>query len=218
MMAHCSACGSQLDEGAQFCRGCGRPITALAIPDPPRKGHPVLWTLIAILVVAAIVRVASVVNERPSGNAATTPLSSSTASSKKLPTRDAPYLGASFKYLKNANESGTQMAQVLAAASDGTSSLEDCHSALLHALTDESQNYSQYQVTRGTVPPAFVMIDRQISENHRKTAAALKTTLSYWQTGNLASIKRGMDEYKAAVLQANSITSAISQAMEKEAQ
>jgi predicted nucleic acid-binding Zn ribbon protein len=216
-VAHCSACGSQLNEGAQFCSGCGRPVTALAIPDPRPKRHPILWTFAAILVAAAIVRVASVRNDSPPGNAATS-ASPSNNSAKKLPARDAAYLRASFKYLKSANDSGTQMAQILAAASDGTSSLEDCHAALLRTLADETRNYSQYETTGGTVPPAFAKIDRQISDNHRKTASALRTTLSYWQNGNLASIQRGMDAYKAAVLQANAITSAISQTMEEEAQ
>lgn len=37
-MVACSACGAQLGPGVSFCSGCGRPITAFAMPvaDPPR--------------------------------------------------------------------------------------------------------------------------------------------------------------------------------------
>ena len=163
-MAHCSACGSQLGQGAQFCGGCGRPITALAVPDPPRKGHPILWTLLVLLLLAAVGRVASVLDSPTPTPQSTAVAATSTDRNKKLPPTDRAFVGASSQYLKLANQSGTTMAQILAGASAGTSTLADCRAALLQALSDETANYSHYRADRGQVPTAFLKVDRQITE------------------------------------------------------
>ena len=123
----------------------------------------------------------------------------STNRNKELPPTDRAFVGASLQYLKVANQSGTTMAEILAGATAGTSTLTDCRAALLQALSDETANYSHYRADRGQVPSAFLKVDRQITENHVTTISALKTTLSYWQTGDLSAISRGMDAYKAAV-------------------
>lgn len=214
-MAHCSACGSQLAQGAQFCGGCGRPITALAVPDPPRKGHPILWTLLLLLLLAAVGRVASLMD-------GPTPQSTAVAATsanpnKKLPPTDQAFVAASLQYLKLSNQSGATMAEILAGASAGTSTLADCHAALLQALSDESANYSHYRADRGQVPSAFLKVDRQITENHAKTISALKATPSYWQTGDLSAISRGMDAYKTAILKANVTVADMNKAMEQDA-
>lgn len=216
-MAHCSACGSQLGQGAQFCGGCGRPITALAVPDPPRKGHPILWTMLALLLLAAVAGVASVLDSSTPTPQGAAVAATSTDQNKKLPPTDRAFVGASAQYLKFANQSGSTMAEILAGASAGTSTLADCRAALLQALSDESANYSRYRADRGQVPSAFVKVDRQITENHAKTISALKTTLGYWQTGDLSAISRGMDAYKAAVMKANAILTDINKAMEQDA-
>ena len=59
-MAHCSACGATIPNEARNCVGCGRPVTALALPDPvirPRRRRIWPWVLLAILLAAAMVRI-----------------------------------------------------------------------------------------------------------------------------------------------------------------
>jgi predicted amidophosphoribosyltransferase len=43
---HCSACGTQLPAGSLFCRGCGLPLTAQAVPISQR---PFPWTTVIVL-------------------------------------------------------------------------------------------------------------------------------------------------------------------------
>ena len=129
---------------------------------------------------------------------------SSIGQSKTLPIADQGYIRASIEYLSSANVAGTQLATIWAGASNGTSTLDDCHTAARKAFADENARYSTYRAARGTVPPAFVNVDRQIAEIHNKSIAGLSSILAYWTTENLDSISRGMDQYKAAILEMNS--------------
>ncbi|MGO9338232.1 MAG: hypothetical protein ACLPY1_12060 [Terracidiphilus sp.] len=96
------------------------------------------------------------------------------------------------------------MATIWAGASDGTSTLDDCHSAARKAFAEENARYSTYRAARGTVPPAFADVDRHIGEIHKNSIAGLSSILSYWTSGNLDSISQGMEQYKAAILEMNS--------------
>lgn len=109
------------------------------------------------------------------------------------------------------------MAEILAGASTGSSTLADCHSALLQALADENKNYFRYRADRAPVPVAFEKIDRQITENHTNAVAGLKTTLSYWQTGDLDSISLGTNQYKASIQKENATITEMNQVMQDEA-
>jgi hypothetical protein len=128
----------------------------------------------------------------------------STVQNKALPAADQNYIRASIGYLSSANAAGTQLATIWAGASDGTSTLDDCHTAARTALAEDNARYSTYRATRGTVPPAFAEVDRHIGEIHKKSIAGLSSILSYWTNGNLDSISRGMDQYKAAIVEMNS--------------
>lgn len=123
---------------------------------------------------------------------------------KALPAADQNYIRASIQYLSSANAAGTQLATTWAGASDGTSTLDDCHTAARTAWAEENARYSTYRATRGTVPTAFAQVDRRIGEIHKKSMAGLSSLLSYWTNGNLDSISRGMDQYKAAIVEMNS--------------
>ena len=75
-MAHCSACGSQVALNAQFCSGCGRPITALAVPNPPKKTRMWPWIIVALFVLIIIGSILDTSSSKSANSA-----SSSTASS-----------------------------------------------------------------------------------------------------------------------------------------
>jgi len=129
---------------------------------------------------------------------------SNTAQGKTLPVADQGYVRASIGYLSSANTAGTQLATIWAGASDGTSTLDDCRTAARKAFAEENARYSTYRATRGTVPSAFVNVDRHIGEIHKKSIAGLSSILSYWTNGNLNSITQGMEQYQAAILEMNS--------------
>ncbi len=129
---------------------------------------------------------------------------SNAGQSKTLPAADQGYVRASLEYLSSANTAGTQLATIWAGASDGTSTLDDCHSAARKAFAEENARYSTYRAARGTVPPAFADVDRHIGEIHKNSIAGLSSILSYWTSGNLDSISQGMEQYKAAILEMNS--------------
>ena len=129
---------------------------------------------------------------------------SNTGQSKTLPVADQGYIRASIEYLSSANAAGTQLATVWAGASDGTSTLDDCHAAARKAFAEENARYSTYRTTRGTVPAAFAAVDRHIGEIHKKSMAGLSSILSYWTNENLDSISHGMDQYKTAIVEMNS--------------
>jgi hypothetical protein len=156
--------------------------------------------------------------DKPQQPTATTSGADKSQHSKTVPAADQGYIRAATKYLAAANVSGTKMAEILAAASTGTSSLDDCHAAVLQALGDEDGNYSAYRKTRGTVPQAFVAVDRHIGQSHKNSVAGLSTVLSYWKTGDLESIPSGMDRYKIAIQGMNSTISELKTATENDAQ
>lgn len=214
---------------AQVCRNCGSPAviplsspvaqqtlagrgtTASQVPaQASTNGAPaskVIVGLVAGVVFLALIIWASV-GTNTSGNIARQDSPGrpafSAVQNKALPAADQNYIRASIGYLSSANAAGTQLATMWAGASDGTSTLDDCHTAARTALAEENARYSTYHATRGTVPPAFAEVDRHIGEIHKKSIAGLSSILSYWTNGNLDSISRGMDQYKAAIVEMNS--------------
>jgi hypothetical protein len=212
---------------AQVCRNCGSPaVIPLGSPvaqqtlagrrtttgQAPSQASTAGASASKVIagVVAAIALLALIVWASTGTSTTTTHLDpssrpvSNTGQSKTLPVADQGYVRASIQYLSSANAAGTQLATIWAGASDGTSSLDDCHTAARTALAEENARYSTYRATRGTVPPAFAEVDRHIGEIHKKSMAGLSSILSYWTNENLDSISRGMDQYKAAILEMNS--------------
>ncbi|HTX75321.1 MAG TPA: hypothetical protein VMD29_03870 [Terracidiphilus sp.] len=139
------------------------------------------------------------------------------AQGKAVPAADRRFIRAATDYLSSANTDGTRLAVVWAGASDGTSTLEDCRDASRRAIVEESARYSAYRAARGSVPPAFADVDRHIAEVHQVSLGGLKTVMSYWTNGNLESITRGTDQYKAAALEMNSTISELSSVVSHEA-
>jgi len=184
----------------QFCPGCGRKFYN-------SFGRFLKWAFTSMFGLVALSFLFASLSNNPTSTSPPAPVSvpaSKPGLGKTLPASDQRYVRASIEYLSSANAAGTQMATVWAGASDGTSTLEDCHIAANKGFLDENARYSAYRANRGSVPPAFAAIDRHIGEIHKKSMAGLSSILSYWTSGNLNSLSRGMDMYKAAILEMNS--------------
>jgi hypothetical protein len=65
-MVACSACGAHLAQGVSFCSGCGRPITAFAMPVQPKKTSALAWLTLIFIVVCLF---AWIVNALSGGSA-----------------------------------------------------------------------------------------------------------------------------------------------------
>ncbi len=199
-MKPCPTCKKMIAKSCQFCPGCGRKFYN-------SFGRFLKWTFGSIFgFIALCFFIGSLSNSSTSTSQPATDSvpASKTGQGKTLPAADQGYIRASMEYLSSANAAGTQLATIWAGASDGTSTLDDCHIAARKAFADENARYSTYRATRGTVPPAFANVDRHIGEVHKKSIAGLSSVLDYWTSRNLESISRGMDQYKAAILQMNS--------------
>ncbi len=136
---------------------------------------------------------------------------------KQLPEADKVFVRAALEYLTSANASGTKLATVMAGANDGSSTLTDCYSAARRALSEESVHYSAYRAGRGTVPPAFKIVDTHIAEVHNKTVSGLDNIIASQASGDLGSLQRGIDQFQAAVIEMNSTTDEGRAVMTKEA-
>ena len=212
---------------AQVCRNCGSPAviplgspvaqqtlaargtTTGQVPPQVRTGGASARKVIAgvaagIALLALIVWANTGTSTNTTNRDSPSRPFSNTEQSKTLPVADQGYIRASIEYLSSANAAGTQLATIWAGASDGTSTLDDCHAAASKAFAEENARYSTYRATRGTVPAAFAEVDRHIGEIHKKSMAGLSSILSYWTNENLDSISRGMDQYKAAIVEMNS--------------
>ena len=192
-------CGKELASNARTCPGCGYRFTS---PFVKVLAFVLIALVVLIFVVAMIVGGSG--GGSNNNSAVNTPSPSPVAPVKAISSAERGYINASREYLGSANAEGTQMATVMAGASNGTSSLADIHSAIRKNLADEKQRYSTYLRTRGTVPPTFKIVDKHIGEVHTKSVAALSLLLSYWTTCDLNAIPRGSDQYQAAILQMNS--------------
>jgi hypothetical protein len=73
-MVACSACGAQLAQGVSFCSGCGRPITAFAMPVQPKKTSVLVWLAWLVLIFTSVVFIGSIANTpSKSASAASSP-------------------------------------------------------------------------------------------------------------------------------------------------
>lgn len=231
---------------AQVCRNCGSPaVIPLSSPFAqqtlaargttpgqvlsPRPSEPsatkpsatkVMGVLVAALVLLVVVLASISTNSgHPNPNAASTPNRSISAAeqTKTLPASDQSYVRASLQYLGSANAGGTQLATIWAGASSGASTLDDCHAATSNALAQEKARFATYRATRGVVPAAFAEMDKHIVDIHKKSIGGLESILSYWANGDLTSVSRGMDQYKAAIVEMNSTIAEGTAAMKREA-
>lgn len=128
-------------------------------------------------------------------------------SKKPTPITDAErtYLGAAASYLRTANIQGTKVAQTMAGASNGSSTLGDIRAALFSAKRVESAGYDgDYRGRiRGNVPNSFADIAKDIDETHRLFQAAMSEYLEYWKDQNTAHINSGERTLKRCILLMN---------------
>jgi hypothetical protein len=206
-LAHSSAkmktcrCGQQIASNAQSCPHCGhRPnVKFLA------------WCLAAVIVLG-IVASMSRQTGKTIDEVKTQPTGLVSITQNAPNSLNQGYSRAAMEYLSSANAGGTRLATIWAESSNnanGTLALDGCRIATRKALSEENARYSTYRATRGTVPPAFVDVDKHIGGIHKKSTAALSSILSYWTNGHLHSISQGMDQYRAAILEMNSAITAV---------
>ena len=155
------------------------------VQSPPKKQSVGCLTVVAVLIGAFILLMIIVSIEEPSkptqstttnensGSPITGNPATQTGQGKTLPVAGQVYVRAAFEYLRSANAEGTQAATIWAGASNGTSTLDDCHIATRKLFATEKARYSSYRASRGIVPPAFADVDRRIGEIHKKSISSL---------------------------------------------
>jgi hypothetical protein len=120
------------------------------------------------------------------------------------------YLGAAASYLSTANSQGMKVAQTMAGASNGSSSLSDIKAALSSARRVESAGYDgDYRGRiRGNVPSSFADIAKNIDETHRLFQGAMSEYLEYWKDQNTAHITSGEQTLKRCIILMNATIAA----------
>ena len=120
------------------------------------------------------------------------------------------YLGAAASYLRTANAQGRKVAQTMAGASNGSSTLGDIKTALSSAKRVESAGYDgDYRARiRGNVPSSFADIAKNIDETHRLFQAAMSEHLEYWKDQNTAHIISGERTLKRCIILMNATIAA----------
>src|SRR5258706_1002899 len=209
-MKPCPTCKKMIAKAAQFCPDCGHKLY-----NSFGRFLKIVFLCIAGLVAFCIV-VGSLMNNSTPAPVKAAASASASAPSKALPEADKAFVSASFSYLSGANTAGTQLATVWAGASDGTSTLSDCRAATNKALMEESKRYVAYRSSRGSIPPTFAHVDQNIVTIYTISVAALKGILSYWANQDLSAIQNGTDQYKEAVLMANSTVEEARKVMQSE--
>jgi hypothetical protein len=215
-MRPCPTCNKMIAKSCQFCPGCGRKFYN-------SFGRFLGRALAGFVALIAFCMFVGAMMNSSSTTPAPAPLSASASSSnanlqgKQLPEADKVFVRAALEYLTSANASGTKLATVMAGANDGSSTLADCYSAAKRALAEENVHYSAYRAGRGTVPPAFKIVDTHIAEVHNKTLRGLGKIVASQATGDILSLQRGIDQFQAAVIEMNSTTDEGRAVMTKEA-
>lgn len=120
------------------------------------------------------------------------------------------YLGAAVSYLKTVHDQGTNVAQTMAGASNGSSTLGEIRAALSSAKRIESAGYEGDYRNRikGNVPVSFADIAKNIDETHRLFQAAMREYLEYWKDQNTAHIISGERTLKRCITLMNATSNA----------
>ena len=118
------------------------------------------------------------------------------------------YIVAAGSYLKTSNEEGMRVAQAMAGASNGSSTLGDIRDALSVAKRVEMAGFEGDYRDRikGTVPKEFTGIAKNITEGHRLFQAAMREFLEYWSDQNTEHIISGQQTLKRSITLLNATT------------
>lgn len=99
---------------------------------------------------------------------------------------------AAASYLGTANAQGLKVAQKMAGATDGSSTLSDIKAAISAAIRVENAGYEgDYRARRGPVPSGGAAFAKDVEETHRLFQAAMNEYLEYWKDQNIAHITSG---------------------------
>lgn len=103
------------------------------------------------------------------------------------------YLGAAASYLKTGNEEGMRVAQTMAGAANGSSTLGDIKTAISSAKRIENAGYQGDYKNRikGNIPSSVADVAANVEETHRSFQAAMTEVLEYWDDQNTAHIVSG---------------------------
>ena len=118
------------------------------------------------------------------------------------------YIVAAGSYLKTSNEEGMRVAQAMAGASNGSSTLGDIRDALSVAKRVEMAGFEGDYRDRinGVVPKEFTGIAKNITEGHRLFQAAMREFLEYWSDQNTEHIISGQQTLKRSITLLNATT------------
>ena len=118
------------------------------------------------------------------------------------------YIVAAGSYLKTSNEQGMRVAQAMAGASNGSSTLDDIRDALSSAKRVEMAGFEGDYRDRinGVVPKEFAGSAKNITEGHRLFQAAMREFLEYWNDQNTEHITSGDRTFKRCITLMNATT------------
>jgi hypothetical protein len=205
-------CGNQVAYNARSCPKCGHRFTS----GPVKFLAWFIGIIIVMGILGAIFAGNSSQNAITSNTSPVAPASAPTNNSKQHPTQNSSkqrlitesertYFGAAGSYLQTANAQGTNVAQTMAGASDGSSNLGDIRAALLSAKRIESAGYQGDYKNRinGDVPSSCVDLSKNIDETHRLFQSAMNEFLEYWKDQNTAHIESGNATLKRSIVLMN---------------
>jgi hypothetical protein len=108
------------------------------------------------------------------------------------------YLGCAGGYLKSTNEVDGELAETMAGASNGSSTLDDIKSAVNRAISvGDAAWYGDYQ--KSPVPPEYQNLHAKIEKFRNLRQAGLQEILRYWKDDETNHIISGTDEWKRAI-------------------
>jgi hypothetical protein len=197
-------CGNQVANNAKFCPKCGHRFTS----GPVKFLAWFLGITVGVVVLGASIGKNSSQNANTNNTSSVAPASAPTpGNSKQRPITESErtFFGAAGSYLQTANAQGTNVAQTMAGASNGSSTLGDIRAALLLAKRVESAGYQGDYKNRinGNVPRSCADLGKNIDETHRLFQAAMNELLEYWKDQNTAHIESGSATLKRSILLMN---------------
>ncbi len=218
-------CGNDVASNAKACPKCGHRFTGAFTKF-------VAWSFLIVfgIGVLGVIALDKLVDSPSSSTApssttvapatpAPTPAAAHTVSTRLTPA-EKNYFGAAMSYLKTANSQGTRLANTMAGASDGSSTLGDIKSALSSAKRIENAGYIgdyQERINRN-VPENCAEIGKNIDEVHRLFQSGIKETLEYWQDQNTEHIVSGNATLQRSVVLMNATINKTGAKMKQQAE
>lgn len=220
-MSFCPSCGSKIETPANFCPNCGTsvgtkspaPNNAISLALFKKRGFlRVVLALAGSLIFIGIVEVLSMHRAAPAY--APTP---SNSTQRPITESERTFFGAAGSYLKTANSQGMLVAQTMAGASNGSSTLADIRTAILSANRIENAAYQGDYKSRTNVdvPSSVTDIATNVDETHRLFQAAMNEYLEYWSDQNTAHIISGGDTLKRCITLMNATIAQTTNKMEQ---